>query len=312
LNRILTRRLTRWLMAGALLTLLPAGIVSCLPIDTRPKPGRLIVTVSPDDSLESGFVTADGWSIVYEQFLLTLGNIRMEGVHGGTSGPDRSGDKTCDQYTEESTFYLRILEMRQPGPQRLATTYALGDCELGVELAPPVDEVVIGDGVDDTEREFMKAHASDPFSNDDGVTVHVAGTATKAAATKRFAWSVRRPFGYSRCAALHLQGGDAKTLDVSVRSQVFFQTRVDAADDGGAPELEFDAYAAADVNADGEVTLEELNAQRLSNGEPFHTLAERLYLGLAPRLLEFPDRVRCFDGALDRPPEVPGGGSQGS
>jgi len=48
-------------------------LASCLPIDTRPPPGRALVTVSSDDTSE-GFVTDDGWTVRYDRTLVSLGN----------------------------------------------------------------------------------------------------------------------------------------------------------------------------------------------------------------------------------------------
>lgn len=50
-------------------------------------------------------------------------------------------------------------------------------------------------------------------------------------------------------------------------------------------ETQFERYAAADEDGDGEVTLAELGAVPTDDGEPFGTLAARLYLGLVPQVL---------------------------
>src|SRR5690606_20533501 len=98
-----------------LLLIASLPLATCLPEDARPEPGVAIASASADPGLASGFITADGWSVTFTTFLLTVGEL------------DLGGDD-CTPYAESD--YLRLLDLRQPGPQRLALLHGLGDCDI--------------------------------------------------------------------------------------------------------------------------------------------------------------------------------------
>ena len=87
--------------------------MGCLPRDTRPEPGSIATTVTGEDALQTGFTTSDGWDIAFDEFFISLGEVGLEG-------------DACNPYAESD--YLRILDVRQPGAQRLNLMYALGSC----------------------------------------------------------------------------------------------------------------------------------------------------------------------------------------
>jgi hypothetical protein len=245
--------------AGLLLAL--AGLAACLPDDDREPPGRLVLTASADEGLESGIATVDGWKVAYDRFWLSLGHVRI-------LNPD------CSPYGE--SLYLRILDMKVPGPQTVATLHALGPCELGFQMGSSSEDVVLGEGVDEDVEAFMQASASDAFVDSGGVVLHVAGTATKSDVTHHFEWSFRQALDYL-CEVILFRGEESQAADIRVRSAALFQHD---ADDSTA-ELRFDPYAAADSDGDSEITLDEL-ASVPADGDSFETLAGRLYFGLVP------------------------------
>jgi hypothetical protein len=266
------------------LTLIPLiAHLGCLPEDNRPPPGRLIVTVSSEPEHTAALFTADGWEITYNRFLLCLGHIRLD-----PGGPDRD----CDPYSV--TFYVRILDMLRSGPQTVATAHALGQCQLGFSLWSPLETAVLGQGVSTDDEELIRAVAGDAFVRSNGVVVHVAGVAAKLDRVVRFRWSFRQNFGYSGCSVVAFRAGATERVDLQVRGTTLFR---DPLDDTGTT-LRFEPYAMADTNADGDVTLEELNAVPAGeDGASTNTLAERLYLELVPQLVRVGDRT-CFDGPV--------------
>src|SRR5689334_11162816 len=88
---------------GALFTALLAmlGSPSCLPADTRPPPGSILLLVSSADQPTT--VTADGWSITIDRLLLGMG--------------DASLGFNCKTYSESD--YLRLLDARITTDQKL-------------------------------------------------------------------------------------------------------------------------------------------------------------------------------------------------
>jgi len=262
--------------------------LSCLPEDNRPPPGRLVLTVSSEPEHTAAMVTADGWEITYNRFLLCLGHVRLD-----PGGPDRD----CDPYAV--AFYVRILDMLRSGPQTVATVHAVGQCQLGFSLWSPLERAVLGEGVSADDEELIRAVAGDAFVRSNGVVVHVAGVAAKLDRVVRFRWSFRQNLGYSGCGVVAFRTGATERVDLQVRGTTLFRDPLDVT----GTTLRFDPYAMADTNADGDVTLEELEAVPAGgDGVSTDTLAERLYLGLVPELIRAGDGT-CFDGPLFAVPD---------
>jgi hypothetical protein len=268
--------LTRKATALASLVTIAAA---CLPDDTRPEPGRLRMTVTADETIASGVTTADGWTITFDRFWLSLGEVRLEG-------------DDCSPYAEGD--YLRILDLRVPGAQTLNTSYALGDCELGFQLRAPRDDAVLGSGIDAEIETFMRKPATDAFVTDaSGVVLHVAGSATKSEKIFEFAWSFRQRLDYL-CGVITFRSGESHTLDVEIRGAALF---IERTDDERA-DLRFDPHAAADRDGDGAITLEELEAMPLGDENDRETLGTRVYLGLVPQLANLRGQDQCFVAPL--------------
>jgi hypothetical protein len=238
-------------MNGALKVTLGALLLaSCLPIDTRPPPGRGVVTVSSDDTSE-GFATDDGWTVRYDRQLVSLGNF------GIAEGP-------CEPYAE--SHYVRILDLSRTEPQKLVEIYALGTCPFIVEVRPPPAEVIRGAGVSAEDVTFLSTPGSDPYHRDRGIGLHLAGTATRAERTVRFAWSLRENlvYGDGSCGEMSFVTDMTTTLDLHVNTARLYS---DPALTAGVPGAIFEPFARADADGDGEVTLEELDAVPFEGGE---------------------------------------------
>ncbi len=225
-------------------------LASCLPVDTRPPPGRAVVTVSSDDTSE-GFVTDDGWTVRYDRTLVSLGNFGI-------------AECPCEPYAE--THYVRLLDLSRPAPQKLAEIYALGTCPFIVEVRPPPEDVILGAGVSDEDAAFLRTPGSDPYLHDRGIGLYLAGSATRAERTVRFAWSLREnlAYGAGSCGEIAFVTEATTTLELHFRTARLYS---DPALSGGAPGSTFDLFAAADADGDGEVTLEELDAVPFEGGE---------------------------------------------
>ncbi len=258
-----------------ILTLLSMLAAGCLPDDTRPTPGKLIVEIGVSDASPE-FETDDGWQVSYDAFLLGIGEVELHG-------------DDCNPYTESD--YLRLLDLRRSGPQRLNIAYALGGCELSLQVQSPARDVVLGEGVEESAALMMNEPGSDAFVRDAGTVLHAAGRARRGNRELTFAWAFRRELDYPECATVTLRGEEEQRVELDARPSLLF---LDAADPS-SNELLFEPYAAADVDEDGVVTLDELALVSLepSQSEPYVTLAERLYLGLAPAVVGAPGGARC-------------------
>src|SRR5512133_797667 len=106
--------------------------VGCLPADLRPEPGRVVVDVDMPAALRQAqtvpnqipFSAGDGWTVTLERFLVSLGSMMLQ-------------DPSCTEYA--SAWYGRVLDLAQPGPQRLGQLWGLNDCRLTYEVMRPSD-----------------------------------------------------------------------------------------------------------------------------------------------------------------------------
>jgi hypothetical protein len=258
----------------ALATLL---LTSCLPVDTRPPPGRALVTVSSDDT-GAGFTTADGWLVRYDRQLVSIGNF------GVAEGP-------CEPYA--TSHYVRVLDLSRSEPQKLVEMYALGTCPFIVEVREPTPEVVLGAGVVEQDVAFLRTRGSDPYVRERGIGLHLAGIATRGDQTIRFAWSIRENlvYGAGSCGEISFVTDGQTTLDLHFDTAALFS---DPALTGGVVEPRFDRFAAADADADGEVTLDELDAVPFEGGET-GTLGGWFYKKTAVELVSV-GGTRCIPG----------------
>ncbi len=248
-------------------TLLVAfGSLSCLPGETRAVRGPLLVRAeAPEPYGESeARMSSDGWSVHIRQLYVTLGGVELEG-------------DSCDAYAEAR--YSRVLDMTRSGPQKVSLNHALGDCRLAFAAAGPRWNTLPGEGVPPGLVEQFRTAEDDDEAN--GVSISLAGEASRDGARIRFEWPFRvqlsyrdcRPDGASARTSLLLVSGEEQGLDISVDAFALFRTELDA------PELRFTPFAEADHDADGDLSLAEVGLAGLLDGP----LGSRLQYLLAPK-----------------------------
>jgi hypothetical protein len=257
----------------------------------------LHVTVTSDEALRSGFDTGDGWHIRYQRFLMVLGQVQV------------SGD-ACNNYSAGGgTGYTRIYDMQTAGPQKVTVVYGLGACEFGFRVGNPASDSLLGVGVTEADKTFMRTPGTDTYSTNRGVSVQIEGTAAKGGITKRFAWSFRQSSSYAQCeagdggaAGVTLRGQQTQTMDILIPGAALFDDALNPAH----AMARFEPFALADDhgNRDGEITLAELAAIPQSVADiqvadagvdsgVWTSLEDDLYLGLVPRIARFDDTGSC-------------------
>jgi hypothetical protein len=242
---------------------------------------------------------ADGWTVFYDRFLVSLGHVSAEG-------------DSCVGYNDPD--YSRVFDMLQDGSQRVGLLFALGRCTLDFELSSPHDDSVLGDGASEADKALLRTPGTDPYAEQSGVSILVEGHAESAAGRKRFAWPYRHRIDYAECRAgerggfqsgVDLKADEKATLDLLVRGSTLFRGRLD---DGDTPPG-FQEFADADSvygNDDGEITIDELGdvpladiatAERYSDApssrDPWTTLGDYLYLGLFPLVVRYRGDGSC-------------------
>ena len=206
--------MSRRIGAAILLATVP-GTSGCLPADTRPEPGLVHITADlqaqiRDAQLADGtlvFTTDDRWTVTIANLYVSIGNARLDGDN-------------CNEYAEAG--YQRILNMRQPGPQKVNQVWGLNACRVGFWLATPqAEEVVPGAGVSNAELDMM-TNGIVPTSTPTGITtaqgmaVHIIGRAEKDGTTVSFDWGFSSDVRFKDCQRL-VQGRSRKHFGISYR-----------------------------------------------------------------------------------------------
>jgi hypothetical protein len=296
-------------MACAVLASL-GGVVSCLPLDTRPVPGSILLNLVADD--EPSVMTADGWSIAVDRLLLGIGNPAL----------DRnpwSSNRACTSYSD--TDYDRVLDGRLPTAQKVGLVYGLGQCDFAFRIASPSGDAILGEGVSEADRDAMTGTIAPPGARADSIAVDFAATATQANETMRVHWKFRQPASYFNCkrqtetglSLLRLESNDNITLHVGIRGVELFGN-----DESADAELRFEPLAYADRefgNQDGDITLEEMGRVDLSRLRGFgpysagsnvqfvpRTLADYMNVVLLPKIARFREKIVCQWGRPGGPP----------
>lgn len=209
--------------------------------------GTATFTVWGEEFIEDGIPAdefADGWSVGFDQFLLSLGGISVRDRAG-------NGDELEGSW---------LLELTRPGP------HELGSLELTAKAWPLVGYAVRP--VTAATKVHASARAEDlERMQDGGFSVFVSGSATRGDVTKTFAWGFTNATRYSNCVSevdgkevpgiIVSNGGDEK-VELTIHGDHFFYD--DLASESAVPRFAAIAAADADADDDGEVTLAELDA----------------------------------------------------
>ncbi|MEZ4439569.1 MAG: hypothetical protein R3B72_10800 [Polyangiaceae bacterium] len=287
-------------MRRSLLTSL-LWLMACLPGDDRPPPGSLYVDAEPSAATHAGLTTEDGWQLRFDRFVIALGDIRLhelEGVEG-----------QCNDYSE--TRYEWLYDFAVAGREKVGLAHGLGRCSIEYSHRTPSSDSVLGTGASQADLDRMILTASDAYAESERVSTWVVGSASRDGVEKRFDWSFRRRYELDECPNLEGDGFVSyvtfeaereATLTLRVAAEELFR---DAVGDEGA--FVFGPLADADVDGDGAITFEELDAAPVDavvgpwdepspatrdRGAPV-TLLERIYVWLLPRVTRVAGGAAC-------------------
>jgi hypothetical protein len=212
------------------------------------------VEARASDALRDGFVTDDGWSVELERFVTALGGVDLD-------DPDDFQVDSCTSYSE--TNYEWLIDFAAASTEKVALVYGLGDCLVEWRFRGPSADTVLGAGAREEDLARMTLDGSDAYAEQRSTSLVVVGRARRGDVEKRFAWEFRRSFEVGECtrsdgtepsaSLFELEGEGEASLLIEVRGEELFR---EIADDT-AP-LTFDAFALADRDEDGEITLGEL------------------------------------------------------
>ena len=206
------------------------------------------IPADPGDG--SGLV--DGWTVSYDKFLVNFQNIVVADARGDTAASMQSS---------------MLFDNTQPGVKAIVSfgpIPAQAWDRVSYEIAPVTASTELASGVPEADKELMLTG---------GYSLYASGAATKGDVQKRFAWGFSTATRYEECrseqggreeAGVIVTNNASVEVELTTHGDHFFYDRLQASPDPSlATSLRFDALAEADADADGEITLAELEATPL-------------------------------------------------
>lgn len=220
-------------------SLVPPALVAASLLACAPGEGTLDVVIYGESYIEASIpadVFVDGWTLTFDRFLVSVGELTLA----------QAGEP---EGAEEPRY--QIFDLAQPsGGAGFSVTSAqvpAGAYDgLRYHIAPAADAIA-GDA---TEEDVQRMR-------DGGLSIYVEGQAERAGVVKRFAWGFATRTDYAHCksTAVVADGGVA-TAQLTVHGDHLFYDDLFSP----TPNVTFDLFAAADADADGEITRAELEA----------------------------------------------------
>lgn len=204
-----------------------------------PDQGELAVRIYGEEFIEEGIpasVFADGWALQFDSFLVNLGNVNVGATRMNGGGLDE--------------FPFHVYDLTRPS-MGLGQVVVEGQVAVGLYgpsfwFAP--DAETVANDVSEADLARMR---------DGGLALYVAGSATKAGVTKRFAWGFATKTSYGACETeVEVTSEVPATMEFTIHGDHLFYDDLFSE----TPAVRFDLVAQADVDGDGEVTQAELLA----------------------------------------------------
>jgi hypothetical protein len=197
---------------------------------------------------DGGFV--DGWSLKYEKFLVNFQNIRVADAKGDVAA-SMDGSMLFDNHVKDIKTIIDFDHLE-----------AKAWNEVSYEIAPVTDDTELSGSASEADKQLMI---------DGGYSLYVEATAEKDDVTKHFAWGFAIGTKYSNChsdqngreeyGVIVTNNGDLEVQLTTHGDHLYYDRLQASPDPAVVTSLRFDALAAADADEDGELTLEELDAE---------------------------------------------------
>ena len=270
------------------------------------------------EGTREGFVTVDGWSVRFDRFVTSLGDVEIRDDEEG------AGDGSCVDYSEAD--YTRLFDFTVAEPRKVGLVYGLGTCSAQFEVGSPQADTLFAEGVTSADRDAMRIEDSDDFVENERTGLIAQGRAERDGVVKTFSWAFRKDIDVERCKTVDGEGSfgvvelvaeGAVEMTIEVRGEELFRE----GPSDSAP-LVFDRIAGADADADGDITLEELAAVELPLAELVadavaawrddlpdnfdlsllgeETLGTLVYMFQVPRIARFAGGGACALDVFDR------------
>jgi len=236
-------------MVRAMVAMGLAGLTACSDV----APGKLTVSVSGEDVAKEGLpltegdetiALADGWSVTFSKFLVSVGRLSVSGVDGEVAAAD-------------SKLYVADLHAGDPELLTIDPIAARRWDRFNFFIVPPSADAVALEGVQAADVERMRAG---------GFNYWIEGQATKGDRTVTFAWGLTNPTSNADCTngdddkqGVVVPTGATASAQLTIHVEHLFWTSLGAE---GA-ELRFEPIAAK-AGTDGVIPFDALATQPLA------------------------------------------------
>jgi hypothetical protein len=231
-----------WLQRAALAPFLPAlfCITAC-----RGDGGKLQVRIIGDLFVEQGIpvtATADGWSITFDRYLVSIGDIAP------SAGPG------SDPVTTDARYHVADVSIPSNGAGIMVTSLAVPAgvySDVDFRIGPPTTGA---EGLNVTPQDV-------DFLRTQGYALLVEGTGVKGQTREHFSWGFTTPTRYVHCHGLERDVTlGPQSMEVDIHGQNIFGDEMVA-----MSALAFALIASADTVQSGEVTEQELAGVDIRN-----------------------------------------------
>ncbi len=215
------------------------------PVCSGDSAAELEVRIYGEEFIESGIPAAevsDGWSITFERFLITIGEVSLQKGHGAAAFAD-STSRVFDLTKKDPSATAkgqRVLNRPVPAGDYDHFDYRIARATAASQAGSPLPDGALS----------AMAAAGD--------AVWVKGQATKDGKTVSFDWHFGEGVSHSCHAAIAAEGRVAKQITIH-GDHLFYDDLVAA-----EPDMAFGLIATSDANGDGQVTREELAAKDIT------------------------------------------------
>lgn len=242
-----------WKGLGTILAVLGAVALAAGGCGDDPGEGTLEVRIYGEEFIEEGIPAdeTDGWEIAWDSFLVHVSDVTAARGSGEPGFADATG----------RVFDLTAASQGVGHAVTSATVPSGAYDRVAYRVSPASADSVAGN-----------ASAADVATMvDGGLALYAAGTATKGAEVKRFAWAFAAPTRYAECESeARVPAGGTGTAQLTIHADHLFYDDLVSEE----PNVAFDLIAAADTDGDGEVTQAELAALDIT-GEARYQVGNR-------------------------------------
>lgn len=203
----------------------------------------------PPKSPDGEVIVEDGWTVKYSKFLIVIADVVVA----------EEGKEPVARLPAPKLF-----DMHAPGNKPVAVFSNVPGkpyTHVSYAVAPATPAAELGAGATDADKQTMVQG---------GYSLYVEGTFSRGADVKSFAWGFRTSTLYDRCKGeiagketdgVVVTNGGNDAVELTIHGDHLFYDDLQSPD----AKIRVDAIAAADADADGKVTLEELAAVQLAD-----------------------------------------------